>query len=545
MNKYGIDYGTTNSSIAISYMENGSAQTVVVDVEDTMPRMVMPSKVLVTATGYRAGRTDVQSSNVNMIVRKPKDFLAPKKDYQTSENEKAAPPQETIRIDGRNHQTTKLIAAVLRKLRLRAQAKAQELGLKPTGVVMGVPVEYGEEQKRVLKEALVEAGFYKDYAEADRQTEFVSEPVAVAVDYGLKITDNKNVFVFDFGGGTLDIAVMNLKKDVSMLNHDHLHPHNVIVKEGADIGGELMTKAFFVNSFVGPARYSAYEISRAFGVPTAKTPLELWNSIMALGKEGDRFFEAVDRLKCDLSSVSRKGFDYTAPRGSLKQVFFTAQDFENALGKPIEGSSETVFDRIEGLINKVLDNPKVGGISSIDSVIVAGGSSMIPCVRAFLYDTFTGQLHVKVGQTQALSSIVRGLSLVGCREDTILEDVVDNDYGFWDVGRERFCPIVVKGTKVIDTIFDKAKSTGKFIEFKNNDPTSKQMDVQIMQRNKYGETKLGTIHLFGTDERSYRLYMNVDKKQVILRCFVFDTKDKVWLDDTGVVSRVECQYKLK
>ena len=57
--------------------------------------------------------------------------------------------------------------------------------------------------------------------------------------------------------------------------------------------------------------------------------------------------------------------------------------------------------------------------------------------------------------------------------------------------------------------------------------------------------ELSEMHLFGTDERSYRLYMNVDKKQGILRCFVFDTKDKVWLDDTGVVSRVECQYKLK
>ena len=93
MNKYGIDYGTTNSSIAISYMDNGSAQTSVIEIEDTMPKVVMPSKVLVTETGYKAGRNEAQSSNVHMIVRKPKDYLAPKKDYQTSESEKALPPQ--------------------------------------------------------------------------------------------------------------------------------------------------------------------------------------------------------------------------------------------------------------------------------------------------------------------------------------------------------------------------------------------------------------------------------------------------------------------
>ncbi len=545
LNKYGIDYGTTNSSIALSYMDNGVAKTVVVPVEDTIPKGVMPSKVLITGTGYATGRFEAQSSNVANIVRRPKDYLAPKKDYQISGDENAAPPQETIDKNGKEYKTKDLIAAVFKKLLAKAKPVAKELGIETKGVVLGVPVEYGEEQKRVLKEALVEAGFYEEYEEADAKTEFVSEPVAVAVDYGLKITDNINVLVFDFGGGTLDIAVMNLKNDVSKINRDHLHPHNVIIKEGADIGGELMTKSFFVNAFFERGKYTVYEFSRVFGLTGVKTPLELWNGIINLGNEGDRFFEAVDQLKCDLSSVLRKGFDYTGPRGSLKKIVFDRQDFETALNKPIEGTSDTVFDRIDNLINRVMENPKIDGVSDIDSVVLAGGSSMIPCIRQYLYDKFPGQLHVKVGQTDALSSIVRGLSLVGCREESILDDIVDNDYGFWDVGQKAFCPIISKNTRVLDTSFDKTKNTGKYIEFRNNNPRSTQMDIQVMQHNKYGVSELGVIQLSGTDDRTYRLYMTVDKKLGILKCFVYDTKNKVFLDDTGMVTSLECQFKLK
>lgn len=545
MNKYGIDYGTTNSSIALSYIENKVTQTVVIDVEDTMPRTVMPSKVLITPTGYTVGREDAKSSNIRMIVRKPKDYLAPQKDYQAANIIKAAPPQQYIEIAGRKHPTKELIAAVLRRLLQKAKPKAQELGIKPDGVVMGVPVEYGEEQKKLLKEALVMAGFYEDYEEADRKTEFVSEPVAVAVDYGLKITEDKNVFIFDFGGGTLDVAVLNLRNDVSKINHDHLHPHNVIIKDGADIGGELMTKAFFINSFFSNGKYTLKEFIRAFGTKNVNTPEEMWDAIMRLGHYGDRFFEAVDRLKCLLSSKDRQVFDFPGPQQSLKQVNFTRQDFETALHKPIPGYSETIFDKIEQLIYRVLDHPSVGGISSIDSVILAGGSAMIPCVQEFLYDVFPGQLHERVGQSNALTSIVRGLSQVGCREDSILDDIVDNSYGFWDVGTQKFCPVVEKGTKVIDTAFDKIKKTGKYKEFVNNDSTARQMDIQIMQKNKYGETKLGTIQLIGTDDRRYRLYMNVDKKQGVLRCYLLDTKSGMWLDDTGNVNIEQCEYHLK
>ena len=77
---------------------------------------------------------------------------------------------------------------------------------------MGVPVQYGDIQKNVLKKALVRAGFYKDANEAEKKTEFVSEPIAVAVHYGLDLQKDTTVLVFDFGGGTLDLAIVNLKR---------------------------------------------------------------------------------------------------------------------------------------------------------------------------------------------------------------------------------------------------------------------------------------------------------------------------------------------
>ena len=534
--KYGIDYGTTNSSIAITTVDESGQHTRVVNVEDSLPKTVLPSKVLISNNKYLVGRSRTKSDDVNNIVRAAKTFLEPK--------DADLKPKAYVTINGYRYKLSWLIAAVLKQLRLKAEPIAEARGVKMDGVVMGVPVEYGNEQKDILLEALVQAGFYQTFEEATEKTMFVSEPLAVAVDYGEKITNNTTVMVFDFGGGTLDIVAMNLKKDIAMMAKDKLHPHDVIAKERGLIGGELMTKAFFVNGFFKKGKYSLDQFSKAFALGNVSSPVELWNSIMALGKEGDLFFEAVDKLKCDLSVSELSNFEYQTRTGYLKPVKFFDEEFEAALKVPLPGDEISAFSIIENTVNKILENSQIDGIKGIDKVILAGGSSNIPCVQKMLMSKFMGQMDSKIDQLELLTSIARGLSIVGCQEKQVIDDVVDNSYGFWDVKEDCFVEVIKKGVKVKDTEFVQKQKKGQHIDFVNNNPNSTRMEIEIYQSNQQGDLKLGTIKLTGTDDRKYRLFMSVDKKKGYLHCYFLDTEEGTWLDEMGKVSLDQCEIKL-
>ena len=531
--KYGIDYGTTNSSIAICYGNSSDSHLKVIDVENSMPKTVMPSKVVLsTDLRLHVGRNATSAVDSKRVVREVKMLLD-------------SNPNQKIEVGKRNYPLSYFIGAVLKNLKIKADQFCQQCGIVPDGVVMGVPVEFSDEKKAVLKKALVEAGFYESYEEAGEKTEFISEPLAVAIDYGEKINSDTTVFVFDFGGGTLDIAVMNLKKQIAMLGQDKLHPHDVITKERQTIGGEKLTKAFFVNSFCSDKKYGCNKLCKAFGLPSGLSPTELWDSIMEIDKEGDKFFEAVDALKISLSSKEFANFSYMSPLGAIDIIPFYRSDFENAIRKPIPGENKSAFDLIEDVVNKVLRNKKVDGIAGIDDALVAGGSSMIPCVQEYLYNVFTNCLHDNVGQTDALNSIVRGLALVGCKEEEIVEDVVDCEYGFIDVERKEFVPVIRKGTKVKDTAFNRSTFEGCKLDIRALDPLNNRMTITVKQRIGENTTELGKINIEAEGKMRYTLFMTVDRKQSVLRCYVYDRDEKVWLDDTGELSTKECEYKLK
>lgn len=182
----------------------------------------------------------------------------------------------TYTCGGKSYAGVDLIAAILKVLRLKAEKSAKELEIDMSGVVMGVPVQYGDIQKNVLKKALVKAGFYDNFEEADKKTEFVSEPIAVAVHYGLNLKNDKTVMVFDFGGGTLDIAIVNLKKQIGT---DKLHPHETISKERITLGGEELTRLFFINSFCDKSKYGTKRIAAEFGFDRNLSAEQLWEKL--------------------------------------------------------------------------------------------------------------------------------------------------------------------------------------------------------------------------------------------------------------------------
>lgn len=534
--KYGIDFGTTNSSIAIRFVgDDNSEHTLVVDVKDTFPRETIPSVVFVNENGnISAGERAIEEYAQN---GRNKDSLFVKRIKLDLENQGS---RLSYNIGEKQISGVNLIAAILKQLRLKAEKCADELDIEMSGVVMGVPVQYGDIQKNILKKALVRAGFYRDFEQADRETEFVSEPIAVAVHYGLNLQHDKTVMVFDFGGGTLDLAIVNLKNQVGT---DRLHPHETISKERITLGGEELTRLFFINSFCSNKKYGIKKLCNAFRIASC-TSEELWEELHKF-EEGIRFISAIEKCKCDLSRASKFVFSFIGRNIQLEERTFYRDDFTSSI--------EEKLDEIDDLIETCLENGNIDDCYDIDHVILAGGSSMIPAVQDLLIDKF-GSNRVssksidndsviksmkrnRASESEVLTSIVRGLAAIGCKDESLIDDVVDSDYGAWDDVENEFFPIISKGTPVKKTILDKLTFQGIFEDVQCVDSNVSSVEVKIYQRNLNGVHKLGTINIPNPGGKKYKIYMQVDKKKGTLEVTIYDSVKHRWIDEIPLNER--------
>lgn len=538
--KYGIDFGTTNSSIAIRFLGDDDAEhTLVVDVKDTLPRETLPSVVLINADGVFVGEDAANRYTQHISTSNNQKFI--KRIKLDLENRGS---DLTYDLAGKKYQGVDLIAAILKELRLKAEKTVKDLDIEISGVVMGIPVQYGDIQKNVLKEALVRAGYYKDRKEADRRTEFVSEPIAVAVHYGLNLTQDKTIMVFDFGGGTLDLAIVNLRQQVG---NDKLHPHQTIAKERITLGGEELTRLFFINGIC--KKYGIRTIANKFGFDPKQSPEVLWTELSAC-EDGVRFIDAIERCKCDLSKASKHKFSFIGNNIQLEEKIFFREDFNEAISDKLT--------EIDDLVQKCLDDGNIDDPYDIDQVILAGGSSLIPAVQQLLVDTFgvtrvSAKLDDKDAviknlkrnravESEVLTSIVRGLAAVGCREKELIEDVVDNDYGVWDSVEDDFIPIINSGIPVKDTALDRLSEQGIYQEVKCVDEDVSSVEVLVYQRNLNGTQKLGTINIPNPGSKSYRIYMSIDPKTGSLVVTIFDSVQRRWFDEIPLDERT---YTLK
>lgn len=538
--KYGIDFGTTNSSIAIRFLGDDDAEhTLVVDVKDTLPRETLPSVVLINADGVFVGEDAANRYTQHISTSDNQKFI--KRIKLDLENRGS---DLTYDLAGKKYQGVDLIAAILKELRLKAEKTVKDLDIEISGVVMGIPVQYGDIQKNVLKEALVRAGYYKDRKEADRRTEFVSEPIAVAVHYGLNLTQDKTIMVFDFGGGTLDLAIVNLRQQVG---NDKLHPHQTIAKERITLGGEELTRLFFINGIC--KKYGIRTIANKFGFDPKQSPEVLWTELSAC-EDGVRFIDAIERCKCDLSKASKHKFSFIGNNIQLEEKIFFREDFNEAISDKLT--------EIDDLVQKCLDDGNIDDPYDIDQVILAGGSSLIPAVQQLLVDTFgvtrvSAKLDDKDAviknlkrnravESEVLTSIVRGLAAVGCREKELIEDVVDNDYGVWDSVEDDFIPIINSGIPVKDTALDRLSEQGIYQEVKCVDEDVSSVEVLVYQRNLNGTQKLGTINIPNPGSKSYRIYMSIDPKTGSLVVTIFDSVQRRWFDEIPLDERT---YTLK
>lgn len=542
--KYGIDFGTTNSSIAIRFADDNQIEhTLVVDLKDKYPKETIPSVACIAEDGRIFVGMDAyeQMSNIKSKGKEARIIKKVKMDLE----EKGTSLK--YKVGTRIFSGVDVIAAILKYLRQRAEHELLPLGIKASGVVLGVPVQYGDIQKNVLKEALVQAGFYSTINEANRYTEFVSEPVAVAVHYGLNTTDNKTVMVFDFGGGTLDLAIVNLKNQVGI---DHLHPHEVISKDRITLGGEELTKQFFINTFCGRNGYGTSTICNAFHFDRHLSPDELWNRLLQ-HNIGLELIDEIEQCKCELSTSKICDFSFLGPKGitlGKKQIFRAS--FEEAIASALQ--------QIEDVIDACLEHGGIDDPYEIDHVIIAGGSSLIPCVQELLFGRFgkkkvathPGSSNAKKGgnfsshysESEVLTSIVRGLAAVGCRKEALVEDIVDNDYGLWDDANSVFIPVIESGTPVKEAaMFDKVFQSGKCVDIRCEHEDQTTVTIKVYQQNLNGLDQLGTIFIEDAGGKKYRAFMYIDPKQGKLVVAMYDKMQKHWID----IPLNQIQYDIK
>lgn len=541
--KYGIDFGTTNSSIAIRFIgDDKQEHTMVADVRAKAPREVIPSVVLID----RNGKIYAGEEAADRYIQSGTDYLKKRFIKKIKLDLENMSDNFVYEVDRKKYQGCDLIASILKVLRSKAENLADELGIDMSGVVMGVPVEYGDIQKGILKQALVKAGYYKDIKEADAKTEFVSEPIAVAVHYGLDNLKNRNILVFDFGGGTLDVAVVKLKKQQ---NDGDIRPHETIAKERITLGGEELTRLFFINSFCATQKYGTKKLARAFSCKDNLKPEVLWQKLLNRD-EGIRFINAIEQCKCELSMTPKYKFTFMGRGILLDEVTFYRDDFDKAIS--IE------LNRINDLVEKCLESAKIEDPFEIDNVILAGGSSLIPSVQKVLTDIF-GNTRVSsklsnedkivrkfkrnsASESEVLTSIVRGLAAIGCQEEPLIEDVVDNDYGVWDMEENKFIPIITKGMPVKKTAFDRLSRQGisQLVECRDAGVTS--VEFKVFQKNLNGEQQLGTISIPNPGGKEYEIFMNIDAKTGMLVVTLYDVKHRRWIDEIPLSQR---QYIVK
>ncbi|MBK9126497.1 MAG: molecular chaperone DnaK [Phycisphaerales bacterium] len=393
----GIDLGTTNSVVAV--MEGGQPKVLINDSGDRLT----PSVVGFTDKGERlVGKRarNQQVTNPQRTVFSIKRFMG-RRHNEVATEEKMVPfkivggPDELVKvhIDGKDYAPPEISAMVLRDLKATAE---RYLGEKVERAVITVPAYFNDAQRQATKEAGQIAGL--------KVERIINEPTAAALAYGLEKKVNAKIAVFDLGGGTFDISILDVGDNVFEVLSTNGDTH---------LGGDDFDEVLI--------HYVADEFRKKEGIDLRKDPMAL-----------QRLKEACERAKCELSGSLETTIHLpyiTADAGGPKhlQMTITRAKFEQLVDHLIE--------RCRGPVMKALQDAKLSP-RDINEVVLVGGSTRIPKVKQLVKEIFGRDPDESINPDEvvAVGAAVQGAVLTGEKTDIVLLDVTPLSLGVETLG---------------------------------------------------------------------------------------------------------------
>lgn len=384
----GIDLGTTNSVVAV--MEGGKP-TVIANAEGsrTTPSIVGFSKTGERLVGQLAKRQAIL--NPDKTVSSIKRHMG--EDYK-------------VKIDDKNYTPQEISAMILRKL---ADDASSYLGEKVTSAVITVPAYFNDAQRQATKDAGKIAGL--------DVLRIVNEPTAAALAYGLEKEKPEKVLVFDLGGGTFDVSVLEIGDGV----------HEVLSTSGdTHLGGDDFDEKVM--------NWLCDEFKKSEGI-------DLRNDKQAM----QRIKEAAEKAKCELSSVVETNINLpfiTADANGPKHldISLTRAKFEDL--------SHDLLDRCKKPVEQALKDANLSK-GEINEVVLVGGSTRIPAVQALVKD-YTGKdpnQSVNPDEVVAVGAAIQAGVLAGEVKDIVLLDVTPLTLGIETLGGVS-TPLVPRNTTI-------------------------------------------------------------------------------------------------
>jgi len=390
----GIDLGTTNSVVAV--ME-GTEVKVIPNAEGNRltPSVVAFTDKSETIVGEPARRQAV--TNPRRTVSSVKRFMG-RRHSEVESEERIVPYQvvgganEYVKVQIGDQQFTpqEISAKVLRKLK---EAAESYLGHRVSKAVITVPAYFNDAQRQATKDAGQIAGL--------EVARIINEPTAAALAYGLDKTKDQKIIVFDLGGGTFDVSVLEVATSTDEDNNSKVF--EVISTSGdTHLGGDDFDQQL--------VNYVATQFQKDNGIDLRKDAMSL-----------QRLQEACEKAKKELSSLPQTDINLpfiTADASGPKhlQMSITRSTFEGLVDELIERCRKPVLQALADAKMKPSD---------IDEVVLVGGSTRVPKVRQIVKDIFGKEPHqgVNPDEVVAVGAAIQGAVLSGDRRDVLLLDV--------------------------------------------------------------------------------------------------------------------------
>src|SRR5213595_119921 len=383
----GIDLGTTNSCMAV--LEGGEPRVI----ENAEGARTTPSVVAFTSGGERLVGTVAKRqavTNPENTVFSIKRFMG-RKEGEVKEEEKIVPftvvsgPNGDARVSagGKEYSPPEISAMILRKLKADAESY---LGDTVDSAVITVPAYFNDDQRQATKDAGKIAGL-----DVKR---IINEPTAASLAYGLDKESDQTILVFDLGGGTFDVSVLEIGDGVFEVKSTAGDNH---------LGGDNFDKAI--------VDWPAADFKRDHGIDLSQDPMAL-----------QRLYEAAEKAKIELSTTQETQINLpfiTADASGPKHLDMrlTRSKF-NELGADL-------LDRVVAPVRQALDDAKDKGVKDVDHVVLVDGMTRMPAVQEKVKELTGKDPHrgVNPDEVVAVGAAIQAGVLAGDVKDVLLLDV--------------------------------------------------------------------------------------------------------------------------